>query len=275
VNRQACCGFTLIELVVLLVISGVLASISSGFITMPAKAYIDLSRRAALVDTAELALRRMQRDIRRALPNSIRITAGGSTIEMLHSVDGGRYRRKKAGDGSGDVLEENTADSSFDVIGTLDNFSAVDTANDQLVIYNIGAGLGNAYRSSGSNNRATLTSSSSATSIHFSSKQFPWYSPQQRFFIIDTPVTYRCDTTPAAAKNRTLRRYDQYAISQIQQDPPPVTGKIQANYLSACNFSYQQGTASRSGLVTVELMLTDDSGESVRLLHQIHVDNLP
>lgn len=267
-------GFTLVELIVVLVISGILASISTDFITMPTKAYIDLSRRAILVDTAELALRRMQRDIRQALPNSIRITGGGSTIEMLHSIDGGRYRYKKAADGSGDVLEENTADSSFDVIGTLNNFSAVDTANDQLVIYNIGAGLGNAYRS-GSNNRTTLNNASSATRMHFSSKKFPWYSPQQRFFIIDTPVTYRCDTSPAAPRDRTLRRYDQYAITQAQQNPPPGTGKIQANYLSACSFSYQQGTASRAGLVTVELMLTDDSGESVRLLHQIHVDNLP
>jgi MSHA biogenesis protein MshO len=47
-----------------------------------------------------------------------------------------------------------------------------------------------------------------------------------------------------------------------------------AKNVSACNFSYQPGTSQRAGLVTLRLQITED-GESVTLLHQIHVDNAP
>ncbi len=47
-----------------------------------------------------------------------------------------------------------------------------------------------------------------------------------------------------------------------------------ARNVSNCNFSYQPGTYQRAGLVTLRLQLTDE-GETVTLLHQIHVENAP
>jgi hypothetical protein len=44
--------------------------------------------------------------------------------------------------------------------------------------------------------------------------------------------------------------------------------------LSACSFNYSAGSATRGGILTVEITISD-SGESVNLLHQIHVMNLP
>ena len=259
-------GFSLVELISVIVIIGVLASTTTHIITLPTKSYIDLSRRATLVDSAELTLRRMQRDIRRALPNSIRITGGGTVLELLHTVDGGRYRAA----GTGDTLDFYSAgDISFDVIGTLHNVAEIDVTKDQLVIYNLGAGnsQSDAYQSS-NNNRAALTSIS-ASSITFASKTFPYQSPQQRFFIVDTPITYQCDIS-----NQQLLRFDNYAIVATQPNPPSVTGKLQANQVASCAFSYSAGTGSRSGLVTLEITLTDEAGESVRLINQIHVDNV-
>ena len=43
-------------------------------ITRPIEAYGDQLRRQQLVDQAEMVLRQIARDVRRALPNSIRIT---------------------------------------------------------------------------------------------------------------------------------------------------------------------------------------------------------
>ena len=106
-NENSCCtskGFSLIELIMVIVIVGILSTMTTDIITLPVKSYIDLERRTTLVDSAEMTLRRMQRDIRRALPNSIRIT-GGTAIEILHTTDGGRYRAKLASDGSGDILD--------------------------------------------------------------------------------------------------------------------------------------------------------------------------
>jgi MSHA biogenesis protein MshO len=265
--KQSVKGFTLIEIIIVIVIAGVLSVITTQVITLPVKGYVDLSRRATLVDIAEMSLRRMQRDIRRALPNSVRITGGGTVLELLHIVDGGRYRAA----GTGDVLDFTSADTSYDVIGTLRNFSEMDTGNDQVVIYNLGTGnsQADAYQVV-NNNRAALTGATTATSVVFSSKAFPFQSPQQRFYIVDTPITYRCDIG-----NNTLLRYDGYAITASQPNPPGVTGQLLANHVASCSFTYVAGTGSRSALLTQEIVLTDDAGESIRLMQQVHVDNTP
>jgi len=260
-------GFSLIELIMVIVIVGILSTITTSIITLPVKSYIDLERRTTLVDSAEITLRRMQRDIRRALPNSIRVTSSGSVIEMLHTTDGGRYRAKLANDGSGNILDFIGADTSFDVIGSLSS-----TPNGELVVYNLGSSLADAYTG---NNRATIDNTSTINSIVLTSaKLFPFQSPQQRFFVVDTPITYSC-------VSGELRRYDNsidslYSITSLAPVLTSLSYKMQAKAtILNCNFSYSTGSASRADLVTLEITLTDEVGEVAKLIHQVHVDNVP
>jgi MSHA biogenesis protein MshO len=265
-------GFTLIEMVITIVIGGIVAAMATSILTTPIKAFVDSSRRATLTDTAESSLRRMQRDIRRALPNSIRVSADGQTLELLHLVDGGRYRAQLASDGSGDLLDFTTTDTSFDVLGSLQNFANVDSSNDSLVIYPLATTGNNAYAG---DNRTALSGGSTATNLSFSAFQFPLASPQQRFFIVDTPISYHCDTSASATKDKVLMRYQDYAIQASQPTPPSSGAAIQVNHVNSCNFDYQSGSSTRSGLVTLELRLTDEVGESVHLIHQVHMSNQP
>jgi len=267
-------GFSLIELIITIVIGGIVASMTSSILTLPINAYIDNSRRATLTATADSALKRMQRDIRRALPNSIRISADGKTLELLHIVDGGRYRAKLSSGATGDILDFSIADTGFDVLGDLQNFSDITLGTDQLVVYPLNTPGSNAYGGLG-NNITTVSAGSTIDYIVTPAFQFPLKSPQQRFFIIDTPITYHCDLSALAEKDKVLMRYEAYAIQATQPAPPSSGGAIQANYLSSCTFDYNSGSSTRSGLVTLEMVLTDEAGESVRLLHQIHVDNQP
>lgn len=262
-------GFTLIELIMVIVIVGILSTMTTDIITLPVKSYIDLERRTTLVDSAEMSVRRMQRDIRRALPNSIRIT-GGAKLELLHTSHGGRYRAKLASDGSGDSLNFTIADSSFDVLGSLSSKPA-----GHVVIYNLNSTATgttmdpNAYDG---DNRAVVDNASTVDKIVLNTaKLFPFQSPQQRFFIVDTPVTYLCS-------GGELRRYDN-AIDAAYTIGSATTGlnyKIQAKAETlACSFTYDDGAGSRAGLVTIEITLTDEAGESAKLIHQVHVDNMP
>lgn len=257
-------GFTLIELITVIVIIGILATMTTDIITMPVRAYMDMQRRTTLVDTAETTLRLMQRDIRRALPNSIRTTDSGKTLELLHTSEGGRYRAKLSSTGSGDILDFTQTDNSFDVIGTL---TAVPSG--ELVIYNLGDSTSDAYSGG---NRASIKNTSTTENIVLSSnKQFPLQSPQQRFFIVDSPITYRCDLSTGL-----LLRYSDYSITATQISPPSGnTGQRQADHISSCAFSYSSASASRSGMVTLTITLTDSSGESTTLIRQVHVDNAP
>ena len=89
-------------------------------------------------------------------------------------------------------------------------------------------------------------------------------------FVIDGPTSYICNP----ATNQIVR-YSNYAFSAAQPTPP-VGGSsgVVISQLSACNMTYTPGTSQRGGILTVEITITD-SGESINLLHQVHVVNVP
>jgi len=265
-------GFTLIEMIIVIVLGGIIASITTSILTLPVQAYVDSARRATLTDSAESALQRMQRDIQAALPNSIRVSADGQSLELIHIIDGGRYRSQLASDGTGDILDFTQADSSFDVLGSLLNYANITKGSHSIVIYPLASTGNNAYAG---DNSAIISTGTTDKNIIFSRFQFPLKSPQRRFFVIDGPISYRCDTTPLLPADKTLMRYQGYAIQASQPNPPNAGGAIQSNYISNCDFSYNSGSSSRSGLVSLNLTLTDDAGESIRLIHQVHISNQP
>ncbi len=266
-------GFTLVELLVVVILLGVVGSITTGLLIKPIEGYVALARRAELVDAADTALRRMARDIRRALPNSVRVGGGGTVLELLHTVDGGRYRARPGG-GPSDILDFSMADGGFDVIGELQNFAAI-PAGARAVVYNV-SGTGASNNAYAGDNAAPIDLAGSLpTYVALNpAHQFPARSPQQRFFLVDEAVSFLCD--PGAG---TLTRYAGYGFDNtLTTDPTSAklagSGAILARHVAACRFSYSAGQSERAGLVTLQLELLAD-GESVRLLHQVHVDNVP
>src|SRR5918911_2643011 len=102
-RRAAQGGVTLIELIIVIAITAIIASGVAVFISRPMESYVDSARRAELTDIADTALRRLTRDLRTALPNSIRITQVGGVyyLEYLQTSGGGRYRAERDNAGLG------------------------------------------------------------------------------------------------------------------------------------------------------------------------------
>ena len=117
-------GFTLVELVIVISIMALVAVAVSRFISEPVAAYLATSRRAALVDGADTALHRLTREVRLALPNSVRVAGNGAAVEFLRVVTGGRYRSQPPGD----PLNFSLSNDTFDVIGQMSDAALV-TAN--------------------------------------------------------------------------------------------------------------------------------------------------
>ena len=133
-------GFTLVESVIVILITGILAAVVAIFIRAPVQGYFDTVRRAELTDQADLALRRITRDVRLALPNSVRLSTVGNVhyIEFIMTRSGGRYRDVSDGSTGGDFLSfSNAADLSFDVHGPL---PAITPGLDFFVVFNLGPG---------------------------------------------------------------------------------------------------------------------------------------
>jgi MSHA biogenesis protein MshO len=262
-------GFTLIEMIVVIVITGIIAGAVALFVRQPVQGYIDAARRAELTDIADTALRRMARDLRLALPNSIRITDGGLTVELLLTRSGGRYRAAPRADGSGDVLDFASADSSFDLLGPALNFQA----GDRIVVYNLGPNVPDADAYNGTNITAYAGVPGAVSNVSVTPFQFPLESPGSRFQIVEGPVSYVCDIATG-----TLWRYGGYAIQAAQPNAAALAGMgggtRLATRLQSCAISYLPNTTERSGLVTMLLTLQQD-GETVTLLHEVHVSNVP
>jgi MSHA biogenesis protein MshO len=280
-------AFTLVELVITIAISAIVVSFMAMFIAGPVAGFGDQTRRAELVDMAENSLRRIARDIRRALPNSVRVTTNGSVVavEMLNSVDGVRYREQPPPANAARRLDFSTADDSFNSIGRFTQISKPFSSNQHfLSIYNVGVSGANAYELAnvitppGTQIDIDDDSIPGEDRIQLSPAfQFAFGSPAQRVFLIDGPISYLCDTATG-----TLRRYAGYSIAASHGDRDSdaelvgagATSSLVTNRVAACNVLYTAGTAQRSGLVSLAMSVAE-AGEQVALLHQVHVDNVP
>lgn len=270
-TRDSQPGFTLVELIVVIAVVGILASVVAVFIRNPVEGYLAASRRAELVDIADTALLRIARDARTALPNSLRVTQAGGAyyLEFLPVAAGGRYREALTGAGTGDILDFTSgADASFDVLGP-----AVGASPGQhLVIYNLGLDAATDAWQGG--NRRAVASNGSVSQLAFTAtgSPFPLESPGRRFFLANPPVSYVCD--PAA---HTLTRHWGYAIGASQPTPPGGGSQaLLATRVKDCAFVYDPGASQRLGQLTLWIQLENaegDNAESVSLYREVAVNN--
>ena len=280
-------GVTLIELVVVITISGIIATILGAFIVRPIQGYQAQVRRGELVDAAEMSLRKMSRDIHQALPNSVRIrdslgnvnnvtcNVAGVTcaIEMLNTMDGARYR-----EGPGQIagppvghnhapsqyrLKFNGADSDgFNIIGFFQNITVPFTSTtERLAIYNQGVPSADAYADANlpggpyvitnpnppANTKFTIATDDGGFDdedqilpVGSASFNFRWASPNQRVYIVDTPVSYVC----SSGAGGNITRYDKYAISATQPTNPGGSAALLTTPVTACSFTYSPGRTS-------------------------------
>ena len=261
-------GFTLIEMIMVIVILGVIGGTVAVFIRKPVDAYLDTSRRAALSDLADTAVRRMARDIQRALPNSLR-NPSSQCIEFIPTRTGARDRAETSATGTGDILDFTTADSSFGVYGNLATWPADQQvrAGDVVVVYNLGIGGANAY--AGDNTSAvTAVTSGTESVVTIDAKQFPLASPNHRFQVIpgdEKIVSFVCN-------GGKLYRSSNHAYASSC----PTTGAaVLADNVASCNFVYNDSDLQRNALVQLTMVLTDSQGDSASLYHEVHVSNTP
>jgi MSHA biogenesis protein MshO len=275
-------GFTLVEAVAVIVITAVVATMMTAFINVPVKTYLDSVQRAEESDMADHALRRLSRDLRLALPNSVRVT--GTSIEYLETRVGLRYLAEDDIDtpGGGSYLNWNdAAQRTFTVVGGVPTGRTAPVAGDYVVVYNLGPGQepGNAYDCSGSCNRAQIQSLTAGT-ITLVSNVFAaqatagvaLMSPAKRFHVVSTPVTWRCDT----ATGRLIRHWG-YTIT-APQSAVPVGGSsaLLADNVFSCDFKYSTLASQHSGLIGITLGVRPKGGsQNINLVHQVHLDNTP
>ena len=281
-------GFTIIEAVAVIVITGIVGACIAVFIQIPGRAYLSSVGRAEASDLADNAMRRLTRDFRLALPNSVRVDASGRYIEYIETKAGLRYLAEDDIDtpGGGTYLNWNSAAAlTFTVVGGVPAGRHAPVVGDAIVVYNLGESQepGNAYNCSAAptfNCNRTAITALSATTLTMAANPFaaqltagtPLTSPGKRFHVVSGPVTYGCD-----AASKRLIRYWNYGY-QASQAVPPVSAAqaVLADNVASCVFTYASLASQRSGIIGITLTFSPQDGSNqIALLHQIHVDNTP
>jgi len=280
-------GFTLIEAIMVIVITGIVAGMVAIFIRQPIEAYVDSVRRAELADIADTAARRIARDIEAALPNSVRTpTADNNCVEFIPTKTGGRYRAASDGTVGSEFLDFSAADTLFNMYGPLSSVAAQQIAQGDLIaVYNLGIPGASAYAQ---DNTSAVTAapawnaSSQETTLSIAAKLFPLASPRNRFHVIpggEQVVLYVCAGVGTSATGdglgtlyrlvKTLPYGQTAACSAV-----PAGAAVLATKLSACSFNYSPSPLQRNGLVSISLEIRQ-LGEKVLLQHQVSVENTP
>ncbi len=313
-------GFTLIELILTIVLAGLVATMVATVIGNQASGYVDLQQRARLVQLADSAIQQITKDIRNAVPNSIRVS--GNYLEFVPVQMMGYYRSELNNSGGlpGDILDFTVEDTEFSVYEDLYTGAGVGKyyPSAQVVIYNLGSPGADLYNdaivsgvSSGVISEPGLYIKNAITKDYADGfldgvidgnpdtypedivcfdqddtncglpvgQQFSSASPTERMYIVDGAQTYQCAANAANPSAGLLSSYSGYAIQSIQ---PTTTGAplntvdqvIVTDSVSSCSFSYNAGMAQES-IVSIHLTLSDGNNQSISLMKQVKVSNVP
>jgi MSHA biogenesis protein MshO len=272
-------GMTLIEMIIAMAIAAIVVGMSL-FLVTPLQQSVDTTSRAELTDIADNALQRLSRDVRLALPNSVR--ANGTAVEFIPLRTGGRYRSEPAGACTGvsdDHLAFDAVDGCFKSIGPIANAATV-AAGDFLVLNNYGKGFsGQSQDAYSGGNRIAILAVAGQQVTYDTSSGFQFVrnlhdSPGRRFFIVTKPVSYVCDLVAG-----TVTRYDGYTFTATQQTTfTGGTSALLASNVAACSFVYLDNVAPMVGLLTLQLSLRKavaTGNETITLYQAVHVNNVP
>ena len=280
-------GFTLVELIMVIVITGIMAASLTVFFNPAFQSYFATGRRATIVDMSDTALRKIGRDIRTAVPNSIRVPTS-QCLEFVPTSTGGRYRMAAdTVNGNALALDITQAVTQFDVLSPMSTTPAV---NDWVVIDN--QNVGDVYAGTNASQISAAVSVPAASAglarISVNSKQFPSGYTGGRFSVVannngNPVVVYICsgaDGTVDSFGNAkgTLYRLTRPFVAAYPSSCPSTTATTQivANNVKSCNFIYNasQDTSQQSALVWMQLEITKGN-ETAELEYGVHVDNVP
>lgn len=261
-------GFSLLELVIVIALIGILAISLSKLTSNSVLGYVDAKDRNRLSQSTKWVIERVSRDLREAIPQSVRAGSSGNIhcVEFIPIVNSSTYFNIPA---TGSVSSFTAAD--FNLVANPANFITIMPINTASLY--AGAGTVGSVASivnSGSPNEVLITLSGATN--------FTGRSPHRRFFLFDGPASYCMDDS-----NGQIARYSGYALSASQPFPPASGAQLVGENFSATStvFNYQANTLARSGLLQISLNAQNrsrslsGSQESFDVFHEVHIRNVP
>jgi len=267
-------GFTLIELVAVVILLGIVGLGTTQFITGGVQIYSDTAVRDDLGQQGRFTIERIARELRNAMPGSIRLgSSGGVQCVEFMPVLGASFYLGVPGSFGDTIANTATPITSFNAVP----FTSAAGVT-RVAVYTLSP---NQIYDPASNSVATFnsfgTTTNSVTPINIASNTFPADSPLRRFYLFDTPVSF-CVT------EGEVTRYGGYAAT-IDQAFPPISGGVQlsgsvsvtdqgGNTVTA--FEFTPGLATVASRIDISLFFTTaERDEWLRFNSTVAIRNAP
>lgn len=253
-------GFTLVELVTVMVVMGILAIGTVRFITDSSQGFASTIGRTELAGDARFTVERIGREVRDALPGSVRVNGG--CIEFIPVVAGSSYLTLPvaiAADSFKAVPIQPAAPASGIRVAVNPGGTSYQLGSVSVISPPVQVSAPDA------DNEVTLTMSSP--------HRFPAESASNRFFLVTDPVSYCID-------NDQLWRFQNYGFLALQPGPGALPGSLPDRSLmaqrlrAATPFTVDAATLTRNAVVEIDLEF-ERGGDLVALQHQVQVRNVP
>lgn len=260
-------GFTLIELIMVIVISSILAVGTTRFIAQTTDSFIASSERLAVATTAGLISEKISREVRSALPNSVRTFSDGanSCLEFIPVVNSSEYLS----------IPLASAANSFQIIRLL-------TGTNRGYVSVYPSSTSDVYSSSNTVTQvqATVSAVSGVPGVQqvvFDSSatvQFATGSPSQRIYLTSQPVAF-CEDA-----NGFVWRYFNYGFhsSSAAQLPPAANQReVIGNSLQSGSLEFELSPAQlqRNAVVRISMVVTSARNEQVAIAQEVQLRNVP
>lgn len=253
-------GFSLIELIMVIVILGALGTGITTFITRSIGGYIDTGERQRMATAGLVAAEKLTRELRAALPNSVRTNAANNCVEFIPIRAASSYTDIPL-DSAGTTIEAVSGQRAAAVSG---HVAVYPISSSELYTPSPSSALTAAT--------ATLPPGSDPVSLTLSSAhRFPLHSPARRIYIVGTPESY-CQT------GSRIVRHSNYGFNAGAGSLPPPDGEIallinQVQPGSAL-FNFSPASLVRNAVVNFRFILAEGD-EQLVVEQEAAIRNLP
>ena len=288
INRTSSKGFTLMELILVIIILGIMSVGISGFISLSTQTYMNATNRDELIGNARFAIERLNRELRNALPNSVREKSWSGQIQCIQFVPiiaSTVYTDIPVSpEPASKVLsvipfnDDKGEPYQCDSTASCTAFVAVYPLNNDEVYVDYRESSGKLFRVDNIDTSVAAGEPWKINLLNTSVVHFDEDSPTQRLYLVDEQISY-CAVPVPEANSLTLIRFREDITEGVQGYPSGATRVYMAAYLDELSsddlpFTVLPATLQRNAVVQLHLKFTKEDEDYV-FDHEVHISNVP